>query len=456
MFTLIALGTGAAYCYSVFAVAVPELFPARTAQGNVALYFEPAAISIALVLLGQVMELRARSQTSAALRELLNLSPKTARKVDLQGMESDISLDRVALGDRLRVRPGEKVPVDGTLLEGRSSIDESMISGEPLPVEKISGTKVVGGTVNGTGSFLMRAERIGADTLLSQIVKVVRDALRTRAPIQNLADDVARYFVPAVIATALLTFVLWYLLGPEPRLSHAIVSAVCVLIVACPCALGLATPMAVMVGTGKGAKSGILIRNATALELFSKVTTLAMDKTGTLTEGKPALTAIFPQPGFEEKDLLQLVASLERSSEHPLAGAIFKEAKAKRLPLLDASNFNSVPGKGVMGAVVGKQIIFGNAELLRALSVDPAPLLLKGEPLQQGGATVMFTAIDGQAAGLFAVSDPVKQSTPQAIRDLKEAGLRIIMLTGNNKNTARAVADRLGIDYEGIARMRCY
>jgi Cu+-exporting ATPase len=449
MFTLIALGTGSAYLYSVFATVVPQIFPAsfRGAAGQIDVYFEPAAVIVALVLLGQVMELRARSQTSSAIRALLGLAPKTAKRLDDKGGEADVSLDQVQVGDRLRVRPGEKVPVDGTVLEGHSSIDESMISGEPIPVEKDKDAKVTAGTVNGTGGFVMRAERVGADTLLSQIVKMVSEAQRSRAPIQRLADQVSSYFVPAVIVAAIVTFAVWFFVGPQPRFAHALVNAVAVLIVACPCALGLATPMAIMVGTGRGARAGILIRNAEALEIFGKVDTLIIDKTGTLTEGKPTLSSVIPQPGFEESDLLQLVASLERSSEHPLAAAIVKGAEVKKLSLADVVGFNSTTGKGVKGTVSDKQVAVGNAELFRDLSVDPAPLLDRAEALRKEGQTVMLVAVDGKAAGLVGVSDPIKESTPDAIRELREAGLKVIMVTGDNATTAKAVADKLGIEF---------
>jgi Cu+-exporting ATPase len=449
MFTLIALGTGSAYLYSVFATVVPQVFPAsfRGAGGQIDVYFEPAAVIVALVLLGQVMELRARSQTSSAIRALLGLAPKTAKRLDDKRGEDDVPLEQVQVGDRLRVRPGEKVPVDGTVLEGHSSVDESMISGEPIPVEKDKDAKVTAGTVNGTGGFVMRAERVGADTLLSQIVKMVSEAQRSRAPIQRLADRVSSYFVPAVIIAAIITFAVWLLVGPQPRFAHALVNAVAVLIVACPCALGLATPMAIMVGTGRGARAGILIRNAEALEIFGKVDTLIIDKTGTLTEGKPTLSSVIPQPGIDESGLLQLVASLERSSEHPLAAAIVKGAEAKRLTLVDVAGFSSTTGKGVKGTVSGKQVAVGNAELFRDLSIDPAPLLERAEALRKEGQTVMLVAVDGNAAGLVGVSDPIKESTPDAIRELRAAGLKIIMVTGDNKTTAKAVADKLGIEF---------
>jgi Cu+-exporting ATPase len=410
-------------------------------------YFEPAAVIVALVLLGQVMELRARSQTSSAIRALLGLAPKSARRLDDKGGEADVPLDQVQVGDRLRMRPGEKVPADGIVMEGHSSIDESMISGEPIPVETLAGAKVTAGTVNGTGGFVMRSERIGADTLLSQIVKMVSEAQRSRAPIQRLADRVSSYFVPAVIVAAIVTFVVWLSAGPEPRFAHALVNAVAVLIVACPCALGLATPMAIMVGTGCGARAGILIRNAEALEVFGKVDTLIIDKTGTLTEGKPTLSSVIPQPGIDESSLLELVASLERSSEHPLSAAIVKGAEAKGLALVEVAGFNSVTGKGVTGTVSGKQIAVGNAELFSKLSIDPTPLLNQAEELRKQGQTVMLIALDGKAAGIVGVADPIKESTPDAIRELRAAGLTIIMVTGDNATTAKAVADELGIEF---------
>jgi Cu+-exporting ATPase len=449
MFTLISLGTGSAYIYSVLATIVPQIFPSslRGSGGQIDVYFEPAAVIVALVLLGQVMELRARSQTSSAIRALLGLAPKSARRLDDKGGEADVPLDQVQVGDRLRVRPGEKVPADGIVMEGHVSIDESMISGEPIPVEKLAGAKVTAGTVNGTGGFVMRSERIGADTLLSQIVKMVSEAQRSRAPIQRLADRVSSYFVPAVIVAAIVTFVVWLSAGPEPRFAHALVNAVAVLIVACPCALGLATPMAIMVGTGRGARAGILIRNAESLEIFGKVDTLIIDKTGTLTEGKPTLSSVIPQPGIDESSLLELVASLERSSEHPLAAAIVKGAEAKGLALVEVAGFNSVTGKGVTGTVSGKQIAVGNAELFSKLSIDPAPLLNQAEELRKQGQTVMLIALDGKAAGIVGVADPIKESTPDAIRELRAAGLTIIMVTGDNATTAKAVADELGIEF---------
>jgi Cu+-exporting ATPase len=450
MFTLIGLGTGSAYLYSVVATISPQIFPAstRSANGEIGLYFEPAAVIIALVLLGQVMELRARSQTSSAIRALLGLAPKMARRIDQQGGEADVPLEHVQVGDHLRVRPGEKIPVDGVVLEGRSSVDESMITGEPIPVEKGSGTKITAGTVNGTGGLVMRAERVGADTLLSQIVKMVSEAQRSRAPIQRLADQVSSYFVPAVILVAIITFVAWYAVGPKPPFAHALVNAVAVLIVACPCALGLATPMAVMVGTGRGARAGILIRNAEALEVFRKVNTLIVDKTGTLTEGKPKLSAVVPLPGFSESGLLSWVGSIERSSEHPLAAAIVNAAETRGIPLSDVDEFDSITGKGVRGTVAGRQIAVGNAELLRELGVSTVPLQERADALREDGQTVMLIAVDDKPAGLLAVSDPIKSSTPDVIRELKNAGLSIIMVTGDNATTAKAVAKKLGIAYE--------
>ena len=450
MFTLIALGTGTAYGYSVAATVAPRLFPAsfRASEGAPALYFEPAVVIIALVLLGQVLELRARHATGSALRALLGLAPKTARRLDAHGGESDVPLAQVQVGDRLRVRPGEKVPVDGVILEGSSAIDESMVSGESIPVEKDVSAKVTGGTVNGTGAFVMRAERIGADTLLAQIVAMVSQAQRSRAPIQRLADRVASYFVPAVLLAATITFAVWSLAGPQPRLPHALVNAVAVLIIACPCALGLATPMAILVGTGRGASAGILIRNAEALETFGKVNTLLVDKTGTLTEGKPTLDQVAPQPGFEQDELLHLTASLERSSEHPLAAAIVKAAEARHLSLTSVTDFHSSPGKGVTGTVAGKHLALGNAELFRELNVDSEPLLADAEALRQQGHTVMLIAVDRQPAGLVSVSDALKPSTPDAIRELKAAGLRVVMVTGDNATTAQAIAGQLGIAFE--------
>jgi P-type Cu+ transporter len=448
MFTLIGLGTGAAYGYSVAATIVPGLFPEsfRGHGGEVAVYFEPAAVIVTLVLLGQVLELRARSQTSSALKSLLGLAPRTARLVRSDGHEEDVPLDQVQVGDQLRVRPGEKVPVDGVVLEGHSAIDESMVTGEPIPVEKDPGQPVVGATVNGTGSFIMRAERVGRETLLSQIVRMVSEAQRTRAPIQRLADLVAGYFVPIVILIAAVTFVVWALYGPEPRMAYALLNAVAVLIIACPCALGLATPMSIMVGTGRGATGGVLIRNAEALETLAKVDVLVVDKTGTLTEGKPRLMTVTPLPGFNETDLLRLAAGLEQSSEHPLAAAIVSGAREKGLVPPKAQEFRSLTGKGVTGTVEGRHVAVGTMPFLDELTVDSTPLLDQAEAARQEGQTVMFVAIEGKPAGLLGVADPIKSSTPEAIELLHQEGLRIVMLSGDSRTTAEAVARRLHID----------
>jgi len=450
MFTLIALGTGVAYLYSLAGTVAPGVFPAsmRGMDGQVPVYFEPAAVIVALVLLGQVMELRARSRTGGAIRALLGLAPKTARLVDEHGGERDVPIAEVRVGNRLRVRPGEKVPVDGVVEEGESFVDESMVSGEPMPVEKAAGAKVAGGTVNGTGGFVMRAERVGKDTLLAQIVKMVSEAQRTRAPIQRLADRVAGFFVPAVILISVVTFVVWLLVGPEPRFAHALVNAVAVLIVACPCALGLATPMAIMVGTGRGAGEGILIRNAEALERFGKVTTLLVDKTGTLTEGKPTLTAVVAEAGFAEEEVLRLAASLERGSEHPLAAAIVKGAEARGVELAAVEGFTSATGQGVRGTVAGRQVAVGNAEMLRAAGVDAGSLVERAEGMRREGQTVVLVAVDGRAAGVVGVADAIKATTAEAVRELKAAGLKVIMLTGDNATTALAVAEKLGIEFE--------
>ncbi len=449
MFTLIAIGTGTAWLYSVIAAFFPGVFPAsfRGHGGEVAVYFEAAAVITTLVLLGQVLELRARSQTSSAIKMLLGLAPKTARVVRSNGVEEDIPLDQVRPGDLLRVRPGEKVPVDGLVTEGRSSIDESMVTGEPMPVEKTTGDKVTGGTVNGTGGFVMRAERVGSDTLLAQIVRMVGEAQRSRAPIQRLADVVSAYFVPAVVLIAIVTFLIWSFAGPEPRLAYALVNAVAVLIIACPCALGLATPMSVMVGTGRGATAGVLIKNAEALETLEKVDTLVVDKTGTLTEGKPRLISVVALPPHNEEDLLALAASLERASEHPLAAAIVAGARERRIELSNAESFESVTGKGVIGQVRGKRIALGNQSLLESLSIAIDPSLAeRAEALRAEGQTVMMAAIDGRAAGLLGVADPIKESSRDAVRQLHEESLRIVMLTGDNRTTAEAVARQLGID----------
>jgi Cu+-exporting ATPase len=450
MFTLIAMGAGAAYLYSVAAVFVPGIFPRtfRDASGNLALYFEAAAVITTLVLLGQVLELKARSQTSSAIKALLGLAPKTARRISQDGKEADVALSEIQVGDHLRVRPGEKVPTDGSVIEGRSSVDESMVSGEPIPVEKAANAKVVGGTINGTGSFVMKAERVGADTLLAQIVKMVSEAQRTRAPIQRLADKVARSFVPAVLAASAITFAVWAIFGPQPHYAHALVNAVAVLIIACPCALGLATPMSIMVGTGRGAGEGILIRNAEALEIFEKVDTLVVDKTGTLTEGKPRLTAVIPAEGFDETQLLQSVASLEKASEHPLAAAILAGASEKHIELVTVAEFQSITGKGVTGTLQGKRIGIGNTALMKDLGASAEALEERAESLRKEGQTVMFVASDGRFAGLIAVADPIKASALQAIEQLKQAGIKVVMVTGDNRTTAAAVARKLGIDFE--------
>ncbi|HCI53201.1 MAG TPA: copper-transporting ATPase [Gallionella sp.] len=448
MFTLISLGVGVAWTYSVIAMLLPGNFPPamRSMGETVPVYFEAAAVIMALVLLGQVMELRARSQTSAAIKLLLGLAPKTARIVRADGHEEDIPLEQVQPGDVLRVRPGEKVPVDGVVLEGNSSLDESMVTGESIPVEKTTDARLIGATVNGTGSLLMRAERVGADTLLAQIVHMVSEAQRSRAPIQRLADVTAGYFVPAVVLAALATLAVWGLFGPEPRLAHAIVNAVAVLIIACPCALGLATPMSIMVGTGRGALAGVLIKNAEALEIMEKVNTLVVDKTGTLTEGKPKLTSVIPLAGFEEDEVLRLGASLERASEHPLAAAIVNGAEKKGITLNTVSDFKSFTGKGVAGTVEGRAIALGNLKLFEELHIDASDLHIRAEALRSDGQTVMLLAIDNKAAGLIGVADPVKASTAEAIRALHEEGVQVIMLTGDNRITAQAVAKKLGID----------
>jgi Cu+-exporting ATPase len=448
MFTLIALGVGTAYVYSVTATLFPELFPDsfRGHAGEVPVYFEAAAIITVLVLLGQVLELRARSQTSGAIKALLGLAPKTARVIGDDGRESDVPLDQVQSGQRLRVRPGEKVPVDGVVLEGHSSVDESMVTGEPIPVEKEPGGRVTGGTVNGTGSFVMRAERVGSDTLLAQIVRMVSEAQRSRAPIQRLADQVSAYFVPAVVMAAILTFVAWSLVGPEPRMAHALVNAVAVLIIACPCALGLATPMSIMVGTGRGALAGVLIKNAEALEVMEKVDTLVVDKTGTLTEGKPRLVSIEALAGHEESDVLRLAASLEQGSEHPLAGAIVAAAQQRGLRLVAVEGFRSVTGKGVVGHVEGRSVALGNRRLFEEIGIDPGPPIERADALRREGQTVMFVGIDGQPAGFLGVADPIKESTVEAITMLHRDNMRIVMVTGDNRTTAESVARKLGLD----------
>ena len=448
MFTLIAIGVGVAWSYSVVALLFPGIYPAEMmhADGTVAVYFEAAAVIITLVLLGQMMELRARSHTNAAIKLLLGLAPNTARIVRGDGNEEDIPLEQVMPRDILRIRPGEKIPVDGVVTSGTSAVDESMVTGESIPVEKGDGDALIGATVNGTGSLLMRAEKVGADTLLARIVTMVSEAQRSRAPIQKLADVVAGYFVPAVVLVAIGTMIIWWLVGPEPRLAYAIINAVAVLIIACPCALGLATPMSIMVGTGKGAMLGVLIKNAEALEIMEKVDTLVVDKTGTLTEGKPRLVSVSAVDGFDEAAVLRLGASLERASEHPLAEAIVRGAEEKEIQLVSTDHFESITGQGVTGSIEGRSVALGNLKLMQALAIDAQHLLSKADAARAEGQTVMLVAIDGKAAGLINVADPVKQSTAEAIRDLHADGVRIVMLTGDNLTTAQAVASKLGID----------
>ncbi|MDX2457966.1 MAG: heavy metal translocating P-type ATPase [Gammaproteobacteria bacterium] len=448
MFTLIALGVSVAWGYSVVALLAPGIFPPimQHADGTVAVYFEAAAVIVALVLLGQMLELRARSKTNTAIKLLLGLTPKNARIVRDDNTEEDIPLAQVQVGDLLRVRPGEKIPVDGVVTDGNSAVDESMVTGEPVPVEKTGGEKLIGATVNGTGSLLMRAEKVGTDTLLSQIVRMVSEAQRSRAPIQKLADVVAGYFVPAVVGVAVSAFIVWGVWGPEPRLAHAVVNAVAVLIIACPCALGLATPMSIMVGTGRGATLGVLVKNAEALEIMEKVTTLVVDKTGTLTEGKPKLVAVQVTNGFTEDKVLLLAASLERASEHPLAEAIVSGAEQRGLILNQTNEFASVTGKGVSGKVGGRSVALGTGKLLEQLGIDAGDLTQQAEAGRTAGQTVMFVAIDGRAAGMVSVADPIKDSTPEAIRDLHAEGVQVVMLTGDSHTTAQAVAGKLNID----------
>ena len=447
MFTLIAMGTGVAWLYSVVAVLMPNLFPAafRDTEGAVAVYFEAAAVITVLVLLGQVLELRAREATSGAIRALLDLAPKTARRVKDDGSDEEISLDTVQVGDRLRVRPGDKVPVDGVVLEGRSALDESMVTGESMPVTKEKDSRVIGGTINKSGSFVMRADKIGRDTLLSRIVQMVASAQRSRAPIQRLADQVSAWFVPTVIAVALIAFVAWATFGPEPRFAFGLVAAVSVLIIACPCALGLATPMSIMVGVGRGAQAGVLIKNAEALERMEKIDTLVIDKTGTLTEGKPKVVAVKPAPGFDETKVLQLAASVERGSEHPLAEAIVAAAAERNLALSPVRDFDSPVGKGVIGMIEDKRLALGNARFLGELNIDTSALSAEAERLRGDGATAIFLAVNGKPAGVIAIADPVKATTPDALRALAAEGIRVVMLTGDNRTTAQAVARRLGI-----------
>lgn len=448
MFTLIGLGVGMAYFYSLIAVLFPGLFPPsfRGETGDVATYFEAAAVIVTLVLLGQVLELKARSQTGAAIKALLGLAPNIARRIREDGTEEDIPLNQVHPGDVLRVRPGEKVPVDGVVIEGSSAVDESMITGEPIPVEKRPKDRVIGATVNGTGTLIMRAEKVGAETLLSRIVRMVAEAQRSRAPIQKLADVVAGYFVQIVVAIAVITFIVWSWIGPEPRFANAIVNAVAVLIIACPCALGLATPMSIMVATGKGALLGVLFKNAESIEVIRKVDTLVIDKTGTLTIGKPKLTGVFPMEGWDEKSLLYYAASLERGSEHPLAAAIVEGAEARKVALTRTESFQSVPGKGVIGRVNGRQVALGNIKLLGDMGIDPAGFSEKAENMRADGQTVMFTVVNGKIAGLLGVADPIKETTPEALKTLHREGVKIVMLTGDSRTTAKAVAKKLGID----------
>ena len=448
MFTLIGLGVGVAYGYSLVATLAPQVFPVslRTMGGLVPVYFEAAAVITTLVLLGQVLELRARSATGKAIRALLGLAPKTARRIGADGSEEDIPLEHVHVGDLLRIRPGEKIPVDGVVVEGHSSVDESMISGEPVPVEKTAGEKVTGATVNGTGALIMRAERVGRDTMLSQIVRMVSEAQRSRAPIQKLADQVSGWFVPAVVVVAIATFIIWSIVGPEPRLSHALVNAIAVLIIACPCALGLATPMSIMVGTGRGAQAGVLVKNAEALELMEKVDTLVVDKTGTLTLGKPRLVAAKPAAGFEEGEILRLAAALEKGSEHPLAAAIVDGAGERGLEVPGSSGFASHTGKGVTGTVDGREIALGNKALLAGIGVDSGPMESAADEHRARGEGVMFVAIGGRLAGLLVVADPIKDGAPEAVAALRKAGIHVVMLTGDNRSTAEAVARQVGID----------
>jgi len=448
MFTLIGLGVGVAYGYSLVAALAPGIFPAafRNPSGGVDVYFEAAAVITTLILLGQVLELRARSQTGAAIKKLLGMAATSARRINDDGTEEDVPLEHVHVGDRLRVRPGEKIPVDGAVLEGQSHVDESMVTGEPIPVDKQVGDQLVGATINGNGGLVMRAEKVGADTLLSRIVGMVAEAQRSRAPIQRMADVAASWFVPAVIVVALVTFVVWALVGPRPKLAHALINGIAVLIIACPCAFGLATPVSIMVATGKGATLGVLFRNAEAIEVLRKVDTLVVDKTGTLTEGKPKLVGIEPAPGFDEAELLRLAASLERGSEHPLGDAIVQGAEARDIALQPAADFESLTGKGVRGTVSGRSVALGNRALLESLGVEAGALDVRAEQRRADGQTVMFVVVDGGAAGLLGVADPIKESTPAAIKALHDEGLRIVMLTGDSATTARAVADKLGID----------
>lgn len=448
MFTLIGLGVGVAYVYSLIATLLPGVFPEsfRSHGGEVAVYFEAAAVIVTLILLGQVLELRARSQTSSAIKKLLGMAARSARRIREDGTEEDVSIDDVQVGDRLRVRPGEKVPVDGSVLDGNGHVDESMVTGEPIPVDKRPGDEVIGGTINGTGGLVMEARKVGADTLLSRIVGMVADAQRSRAPIQKLADVVSSYFVPAVILVAVVTFIVWSVVGPEPAMAYALLNAVAVLIIACPCALGLATPMSIMVTTGKAASLGVLFRDAEAIEVLRKVDTLVVDKTGTLTEGRPALATVAATGELAEREVLRLAAALERGSEHPLAEAIVRGAEERGLELPAVRGFESVTGKGVRGLVEGRDVALGNAAMMAELSLDPAPITPRAEALRHEGQTAMFVAVDGAVVGVVGVADPIKESTPEALRALHEEGLRVVMLTGDSETTARAVAGELGID----------
>jgi Cu+-exporting ATPase len=448
MFTLIAMGVGVAWVYSLVAVFVPHVFPPafREMGGTVPVYFEAAAVITVLVLLGQVLELRARERTSGAIKALLDLAPKTALRLRDDGSDEEVTLDLIRVGDRLRVRPGEKVPVDGELIQGRVSIDESLVTGESMPVTKEPGGKVIAGSLNKTGSFVMRADKVGAETLLSRIVQMVAEAQRSRAPIQRMADQVSAWFVPAVILVGLVAAVAWAVAGPEPRFAYALVAAVSVLIIACPCALGLATPMSIMVGVGRGAQAGVLIKNAEALERFEKIDTLIVDKTGTLTEGRPAVTAVMPTPGIDEAELLRLAASLERGSQHPLGDAVVRAATERGLVLADVSDFDAPIGRGVTGTVEGKHLLLGAPRLMAEQEIDISALAADAERLRGEGATAIFVTIDGALAGLIAIADPIKQTTPDALRALKAEGIRVVMMTGDNRTTALAVARRIGID----------
>ncbi|TCZ55802.1 heavy metal translocating P-type ATPase [Roseicella aquatilis] len=447
MFTLIALGTGVAWAFSVVATAAPGLFPLafRGPDGSVAVYFEAAAVIVVLVLLGQLLELRARERTGGAIRALLNLAPALARRIKADGSDEEVPLASIQVGDRLRVRPGDKVPLDGEVLDGGSNVDESLVTGEPVPVTKAPGAQVIGGTLNGQGAFVMRADRIGQDTVLAQIVRMVAGAQRSRAPIQRLADQVAGWFVPAVMGIAVLAFIAWAVWGPEPRLAYALVAAVTVLIIACPCALGLATPMSIMVGVGRGAQAGVLIKNAEALERMERIDTLVVDKTGTLTQGRPEVVAVVPAAGFDEADVLRLAAGLERPSQHPLAEAVVRAAQKRGLPVPAVDGFDAPVGRGVTGRVEGRQIAVGNARLMQELGVDATPVAAEAERLRGEGATAFFVAVDGQPAGLVAVADPIKETTAAALAGLAKEGVRVVMLTGDNRTTAEAVAKRLGI-----------